>query len=160
MLRLPRLLILFVLVWCGVSATTARAQDANDRSPSFSVATDHVFTTKERAALMLTYRQLDHLDFRVYRINDSYAFFEKLRDPHQLGSEEPLVPQEQTWLERIAGWKANWRSEIRSFAKLQVSWDYRVARHEQRDKQQVVLRQALNVNSFAQVPLLNASQLV
>jgi uncharacterized protein YfaS (alpha-2-macroglobulin family) len=141
-------------------AATANAQTGNDATPSFSLATSHVFNTRERPSISLTYRRVDRLDFRVYRINDTFAFFEKLRDPHQLGSEDPVVPQEQTWLERIAAWKGERRADIRSFIRRQMSPQYRRVRHEQQDTQEVVLRQTLNVNSFAQVPVLNASQLV
>jgi alpha-2-macroglobulin len=129
-------------------------------TPAFSLATSHVFTTKERPAIALTHRRVDHLDFRVYRVDDSFKFFEQLRDAHELGSEEPVVPQEQTWLERIAAWKAARRGEVRTFLRRQFSSGYRRARTRQRDQQQVVLRRTLNVNTFAQVPVLNASQLV
>lgn len=141
------------------SGVGLRAQETAT-SPAFSVATSHVFNTRERQTISLTYRQVNHLDFRVYRVNDAFAFFAGLRDPHQLGSDEPIVPQEQTWLERIARWKAARRSNIRDFLRHQLSPDYRAVRHERQNQQQVVLRQALDVNSFAQVPLLNASQLV
>jgi hypothetical protein len=103
---------------------------------------------------------VDHLDFRVYRVNDAFAFFAKLRDLHQLGSEEPVVPQERTLLERIADWKAAWRREARSFVRRQFSHRYRAARNEQVNRQQMAQRRTTNVNTFAQVPLLNRSQLV
>ena len=155
---------LFRLLLCvttALLALTATSQAQSDtQTPAFSVATSHVFNTKERPSLSLTYRRVDHLDFRVYRVNDAFAFFEKLRDPHQLGSEEPVVSQERTWLERIAAWKATRRSEVRGFLRRQLSPEYRTVRHEQQDTAVVVLRQTLNVNSFAQVPVLNASQLV
>ena len=147
-----------VMLWLLVFAGAAAAQEAT--APAFTVSTSHVFNTKESPAIALTHRQIDHLDFRVYRVNDAFAFFEKLRDPHQLGSEEPIVPQERTLLERIAIWKAARRSDIRDFLRGQVTREYRTARHERRDKEEVVLRRALNVNTFAQVPLLNPSQLV
>lgn len=142
-----------------LGATDLHAQ-AEDTTPSFTVATSHVFNTRERPSITLVYRRVDHLDFRVYRVNDTFAFFEKLRDPHQLGSEAPVVPQERTWLERIAGWKATRRADVRAFARRQLSREYRMARREQVDTQEVVLRRTVNVNTFAQVPVLNASQLV
>src|SRR5262249_27722403 len=61
---------------------------------------------------------------------------------------------------RVADWKANWRWQIRNFFRSQFSWDYRRARQQQMDQQTVVQRRTTNVNSFAQVPLLNPSQLV
>lgn len=112
-----------ILVAALMAATTPlRAQDDSAR-PAFSLATSHIFTTKEPPALTLTHRQVDHLDFRVYRVNDTFGFFEKLRDAHELGSEDPVVPQEQTWLERIADWKAERRSELRMFVRRQFSPD-------------------------------------
>ncbi|MGE3958739.1 MAG: alpha-2-macroglobulin [Vicinamibacterales bacterium] len=152
----PALVTLLLSVPAGVSAQT----DAAPAAPAFSVATSHIFTTKEPPAITLTHRQVDHLDFRVYRVNDPFAFFARLRDAHELGSEEPVVAQEQTWLERIAAWKSARRAEVRSFVRRQFTADYRRARNARQDRQQVVLRRALNVNTFAQVPLLNASQLV
>src|ERR1700674_569763 len=97
--RLP-----FACVLLGVASITLHAQapDTDNTTPSFTLATSHVFKTRERPAITLIYRRVDHLDFRVYRVNDAFGFFEKLRDPHHLGSTAPVVPQERTWLERIA----------------------------------------------------------
>lgn len=159
MLRPSDRLLSLAILWLLSSVGAVHAQD-NDATPAFSVSTSHIFNTRERPSIGLTYRRVDHLDFRVYRVGDAFTFFEKLRDPHQLGSEEPIVPQERTWLERIASWKAERRSDVRGFLRRQLSTDYRRARNQQRDSQEVVMRQTLNVNSFAQVPLLNASQLV
>ncbi|MFN7983706.1 MAG: MG2 domain-containing protein [Vicinamibacterales bacterium] len=151
-------LVFAALTMC-LTALPAHAQ-STPTTPAFSLATSHIYSTKESPAFSLTHRGVDHLDFRVYRVNDAFAFFEKLRDAHELGSEEPVVPQERTLLERIAAWKSERRSDVRGFIRRQFSPEYRHVRNQQQDQQQVVLRQTLNVNSFAQVPLLNASQLV
>jgi uncharacterized protein YfaS (alpha-2-macroglobulin family) len=143
-----------VMIAAGVSAQETTA------TPAFSLATSHVFTSRESPVVSLTHRQVDHLDFRVYKVNDTFAFFEKLRDAHELGSEEPVVEQERTLLERIAAWKAARRGDAQSFIRGQFSPQYRMARNVRRDRQQVVQRRTLNVNNFAQVPLLNPSQLV
>jgi len=151
------------LVWmCALWLTLAVSGSAQepDATPAFSIASSHVFNTRERATISLTYRRVERLDFRVYRVSDPFAFFAKLRDPHQLGSETPVVPQERTWLERIAFWKARRRSDVRAFVRAQFTHEYRQARRAQQDAQQVVQRQTINASSFAQVPLLNASQLV
>jgi alpha-2-macroglobulin len=132
----------------------------SDNLPSFTLAASHNFSTHERPAITLIYRGVESLDFRIYKVNDSFAFFEKLRDAHHLGGEKPIVPQERTWLERIALWKADRRSEVRQFVRRQFSPEYRKARLERADVHEVVQRRTVNVNSFAQVPLLNASQLV
>lgn len=139
-------------------AAPAHAQE--ETKPAFSIATSHIFTTKETPELSLTHRQVNHLDFRVYRVDDTFAFFERLKDAHELGSDEPVVEQEQTWLERIAAWKAARRSEIRGVIRRQFSPKYRQVRNESKAAEQIVLRRALDVNTFAQVPLLNQSQLV
>jgi uncharacterized protein YfaS (alpha-2-macroglobulin family) len=153
--------IVFVLLSLAAVASPPRAAAQNaETTPAFSIATSHVFNSKEHPSITLTHRRVDHLDFRVYRVNDAFAFFEKLRDAHTLGSEKPVVPQEQTWLERIAAWKASRRSDLRSFVRRQFSPEYRHQRSVRADAEQVVLRRTLNANSFAQVPLLNASQLV
>src|SRR4029453_8362004 len=142
-------------------ANPAAAQSGNSQSrASFSLSSSRVATTHESPAIYLTYRRLDHLDFRIYRVSNPVAFLAGLKDPHQLGSEEPLVDQEPTTLERIADWKADWRSRIRSFFRAQFTHDYRQARRQQLDRNAVVLRRTINVNSFAQVPLLNRSLLV
>ena len=93
---------------------SAQPADQGD-TPAFSLWSSQIYTTTEQPAFSLTYRGLDHLDFRVYRVSDPLAFFSSLRDPHQLGSEKPVVPQERTWIERLAVWKAGQRAELWSF---------------------------------------------
>ncbi len=136
------------------------AAQAEDDSPAFSLWSSEIFTTRDSPSFSLNFRRVDHLDFRIYRVEDPLKFFAGLRDPHQLGSEKPVVPQERTWLERIAEWKAEQRDSIREFVRRQFSADYRHQRRLRQDKQQVSLRQTQQFNSFAQVPLLNASHLV
>src|ERR1700687_1613526 len=133
---------------------------APDNSPSFTLASSRNFNPRERPSITLIYRGVETLAFRVYKVSDSFAFFEKLRDPHHLGGEKPIVPQERTWLERIAQWKSDRRGDVRRFARGQLSVEYRRGRRGQDDVREVVQRRTVNVNSFAQVPVLNASQLV
>ena len=94
-----------------------------------------MFTTRDSASFNLTFRHLTQLDFRVYRVRDPFTFFAGLRDPHQLGSEERPVPQERSWIERIADWKAASAEKIRAFFRDQVSADYRVQRRATRDRE-------------------------
>jgi alpha-2-macroglobulin len=147
-----------VLGMAGPSQAQPRA-DA-DTQPAFSVASSHISTTRERPVVDLLFRRVSSLDFRVYRVNDPLRFFAGLRDPHALGSEAPLVPQERTLLERIARWKAAHRQRILSFVRGQFSHPYRVARRESAARGQIALRQPLEYRQFAQVPLLNRAQLV
>ena len=158
---MKRLCVLFLLalVWFEPARLAAQAPDQN-AGPAFNVWSSQIYLTKDQPAFSLTYQNVDHLDFRVYRVSDPLAFFAGLRDPHQLGSEKPVVPQEQTWLERIARWKASRRAETRMFLRAQVSHAYRLKQREAQDKEKVAQRQTLQYNTFAQVPLLNRSRLV
>lgn len=150
------LLVLFLCLGTPVLGQEAEPQ----RRAGFSLASSEIFTTRERAQVWLTFQDVDHLDFRVYRVQDPIAFFEGLQDPHVLGSPEPVVPQEETWLERIARWKATRRGEIRDFLRRQVSLEQRQARRARLDRAAVQQRQVLRYNAFAQVPLLNRERLV
>lgn len=140
---------------------TARAQDqASDERPAFSLSTSEVFTTRDAPNFYLTFRRMAQLDFRVYKVRDPFAFFEGLDDPHSLGTGESDVKQERTLLERFADWKRGQRQRLRSFARSQASHGYRVTRRAATDKVEVAQRVVLNANTFAQVPLLNADQVV
>ncbi len=158
MKRLPAL-VLSVLIGFTPARLAAQALDQN-AAPAFNVWSSQIFLTTDQPAFSLTYQNVDHLDFRVYRVADPLAFFASLRDPHQLGSEKPVVPQERTWIERIALWKASRRAEIRMFLRAQVSHAYRLKQREAQDKEKVAQRRTLQYNTFAQVPLLNAARLV
>ncbi len=153
--------LLAVATCCASRAVLAQTTEtAGSTRAAFSLSSSRIVTSRETPAIYLTYRRLDHLDFRVYRVKDPVAFLGALKDPHQLGSEEPLVDQEPTTLERIANWKADCRDRIQSFFRAQFTREYRLTRRQQIDRQAVVLRRTVKVNAFAQVPLLNPSQLV
>ena len=130
-IRLAHVILAASAIAASLRATPSAAQP-DESSPStraaFSLSSSRIATSRETPAIYLTYRRLDHLDFRVYRVNDPVTFLAGLKDPHQLGSEEPLVDQEPTTLERIADWKADWRYRIRSFFRAQFTHDYRQAR--------------------------------
>ncbi|HEX8026950.1 MAG TPA: MG2 domain-containing protein [Vicinamibacterales bacterium] len=146
-----------MLAWV-VSTSAALAQD--ESRPAFSLSTSEVFTTREAPNFYLTFRRLEHLDFRVYKVRDPFAFFSGLDDPHQLGSSEAEVEQERTWIERLADWKREQRQGMRRFARSQASHEYRAARRSANDQAEVSQRVVLNASTFAQVPLLNADQVV
>jgi uncharacterized protein YfaS (alpha-2-macroglobulin family) len=147
---------LFVL---GYFSSPLSAQEGEER-PAFSLSTSEVFTTRDAPNFYLTFRRIPHLDFRVYKVRDPFAFFAGLDDPHQLGSGDATVEQEKTWLERFADWKRRQRQSVRQFARAQASREYRVARRAVSDQAEVSQRVVLNANTFAQVPLLNPDQVV
>jgi uncharacterized protein YfaS (alpha-2-macroglobulin family) len=106
---------------------------------------------------------VDALEFRIYRVNDPVKFMENLREPHSFGPEAALLgPEkidERTWLEKFHDWKASlWRS-IRDFFRYQFSGD---ARRALRVRQSSLKRRSRIVSEaeFAQIPILNQSQLV
>src|SRR6266508_1002599 len=144
----PLLACLFLLA----AACQAHAQTDGDRQ-EFSLASRQVFTTKDNAAIDLDFQAIDHLDFRVYRVKDPRAFFARLKDAHQFGSPEPVVPQEQTWLERIAAWKAEQRSDLRESLRRMMSPAYRIERRKRLDQATVSTRRTVQYSTFAQVPL-------
>ncbi|HEY3380903.1 MAG TPA: MG2 domain-containing protein [Vicinamibacterales bacterium] len=150
-----------VLIALLVSSGPATAQtEAADTRPAFSLSSGHIATTRERPEVALLFRRVRSLDFRVYRVQDPLKFFAGLRDPHVLGSEAPIVAQEQTVLERIARWKADQRDAVLTFLRRQLSHDYRQKRRETAARAQIALRQPIDVRQFSQVPVLNSSQLV
>jgi hypothetical protein len=155
-----RALLRAAVLLCVALAPAPASAQAPDASPAFSLASDHIFASRERPTVRLMFRRVPALDFRIYRVRDPLEFFARLRDPHVLGSEKPLVPQERTWLERLAIWKSGARDAVRTFLRSQLSHQYRHARNEAADRQQVQLRRVVAARTFTQVPLLNPSQLV
>lgn len=160
-LQLPSFAALtLALLACTALPTLAGEAQDSARQPAFSLSSSRISSTREQPSIMLTFRQLDHLDFRVYKVRDPMTFFAGLRDPHVLGSEQVEVPHEETWIERISGWKARARSAARSFARRQLSPAYRQERRARTESRQVVVRQTVAYRDYAQVPLLNPSQVV
>ena len=127
---------LFVaLAILAIPAGAPAQPEAPAEGPAFSLHSSRVATTRERPQIRLVFRQVRSLDFRVYRVNDAFAFFERLDDLHVLGSPEPEVPSEPTVIERISAWKASARARILAFLRLQFSLEYRRARANMRCSQ-------------------------
>ncbi len=155
--RTPSLVCLVALLaW----ASPSWSQTADEAQSAFMLSSGETFTSRDTPSFYLTFQNLRQLDFRVYRVRDAVTFFAGLDNPHQLGSEEPFVPTEPTWLERVTTWKRGRRGEVRAFLRRQVSGEYLQQRRASGDRAVVSQRVALNQATFAQVPLLNPSQLV
>ncbi|MDH4064479.1 MAG: MG2 domain-containing protein, partial [Acidobacteriota bacterium] len=154
------------LVLFALGPALALAQPSESRAdaamrPAFSLSTSQAFTTRDAPYVFLTFRQLQQLDVRVYKVRDPFAFFGGLTDPHQFGTGESYpVAQERSWIERLSEWKRRQRSTLRTLARAQLSQRYRAQRRAQTDRAMTAQRVQLNVNTFAQVPLLNPDQLV
>ena len=156
MVTQPRLRLVraAAFLWCFALIAAPGATQSRDRDPgpAFSLASHHIFSTREHPSFTLTFTRLSYLDVRVYRVRDPLEFFARLRDPHVL--------QERTWLERVATWKADMRDRLRAFVRAQFSPAYRQARLAVIDRQRVQLRRTIRYTTFTQAPLLNPSQLV
>ncbi|HLY60330.1 MAG TPA: MG2 domain-containing protein [Terriglobia bacterium] len=141
----------------------ARGQDEGNTTPStepfFSVSSRQTYAPSQNPNVSIEFRQVDHLDFRIYRVNDPVQFFAKLKDAHSFGSMKEELAREKTWLERLHDWKRTWQETIREFLRSQISWETRTQRHSAQVAKKVT-RIPLDITSYAQVPLLNRQQLV
>lgn len=139
------------------------AGPAGGQTATFNLSTNQTFSSSEQPKIHLYTRNVDALEFRIYRINDPVKFMTNLRDMHSFGHEGGLLPTEQiderTWLEKFHDWKAHLWNTIREFFRHQFSHH---ARTQIRAHQSSIERHSRIVSEaeFAQVPILNRSQLV
>jgi uncharacterized protein YfaS (alpha-2-macroglobulin family) len=136
------------------------AQEPESREPFFAVSSQQTYAPSQEPKIWLTFRQVDRLDFRIYRVKDPVQFFSKLRDAHHFGSEKTELARERTWLERFHAWKRDLRLAIRDFFRQQLRFETRARYTASRVREQKLKRIPLDVTSYAQVPLLNREQLV
>jgi alpha-2-macroglobulin len=132
---------------------------ADEPQPYFSLSSDRTFMPGEKVTIHLYARNVDALEFRIYRVKDPIAFFEKLNGAHSFGEHTEEAPiNEKTLIERYHDWKRSlWRA-IREFFRSQFSAPSRAhIRESQGEARKTKLGSAA---MFAQVPLINSSQLV
>ncbi|MGA3324007.1 MAG: MG2 domain-containing protein [Terriglobia bacterium] len=149
---------LFVGVLSALPAAFAQEGTASTE-PSFSVSSRQTYAPSQQPQIWISFRQVDHLDFRVYRVKDPVQFFSKLKDAHSFGSEKAELAREKTWLERFHEWKRDLRASIRDFFRSQLRFETRWEYHSSRVQERRLQRIPLDVTSYAQVPLLNRQQL-
>lgn len=146
---IPALLLLIFLVPAGGQRPGAY----------FSVSTNKTFLPGEKIGIRVYSTDVSSLEFRVYKVRDPLAFFERLDSVHEFGHETPEEDVETpTLLERFHDWKHHTWTDIRDFFRTQFSSR---SRAQIREAQGAALK--TNIGSaavFAQVPLLNSSQLV
>jgi hypothetical protein len=134
---------------------------AREKKIYFSVTTSKTFRPNEKPKIQLYAHDVDVLEFRVYRVQDPLAFFQKLDDVHRFGPQWSPAErvEERTWLERFHDWKMSWWRAIRDFFRGQFSAD---ARAEIRERHSGgTQRTAISgITGFAAVPILNSRQLV
>lgn len=151
--------LLFAVSLLLFSALPVSAKDA---PRSFSLSTSRTFAPGESVKIQLMARNVPELEFRVYKVRDAQKFFAGLKDLHSFG-EQSYAPAEQvdqeTWIERIHDFKAHLWWLVRHFFRGQFTDD---ARDTFREDQGKLGRRSRVVGAaqFAQIPILNPSQLV
>ena len=92
---------------------------------SFSLSTSRTFSPSEKPSIHLYARNVDELEFRIYKVQDPEKFLTGLKDLHSFGSGTPWGPKEQiderTWLEKFHDWKHHYWFLIREFFRGQFS---------------------------------------
>jgi len=159
-LRKPLLSASSLLFFALAAAVPSAAKDA---PRSFSLSTTRTFAPGETVKIQLLARNVPSLEFRVYKVNDAEKFFGGLKDLHSFGvtSHAPAEQIDQkTWLERIHDFKADLWWRVRHFFRSQFTDDARDTFREGQGKLGKRSTVVGAVAEFAQVPLLNASQLV
>jgi uncharacterized protein YfaS (alpha-2-macroglobulin family) len=149
-----------LLLSLAAAMTPARAQEPESTEPFFTVSSQQTYSPSQEPRIWIHFRQVDRLDFRIYRVKDPVAFFAKLRDAHSFGSEKQELAREKTWLERFHEWKRDLRLAIRDFFRFQLRYATRARFRSARVREQKLKRLPLDVTAYAQVPLLNRQQLV
>jgi alpha-2-macroglobulin len=146
-----------------VAMATALPAFAKDAPRSFSLSTSRTFAPGESVKIQLLARNVPALEFRVYKVRDEQKFFAGLKDVHSFGGAESSSPEEKiderTWIERLHDYKAHLWFEVRHFFRGQFTDD---ARDSFRERQASLGKRSkvVGATEFAQIPLLNESQLV
>jgi uncharacterized protein YfaS (alpha-2-macroglobulin family) len=138
------------------------AAAATDAPRSFSLSTNRTFAPGESVKIQLFARNVPALEFRVYKVKNAEKFFAGLKDVHSFGvksySPSEDIDQE-TWIERLHDFKVNLWTTVRRFFRGQFTDE---ARDSFRENQAKLGKrsQVVGATEFAQIPLLNDSQLV
>src|SRR5947209_19277722 len=153
--QITHLPILRVLVFLAVLLLPVLVHAAE---PYFSVSTDRTFMPGEKATVHLYTRDIQALEFRLYRVNDPTLFFENLGAVLGSGNTSPKEQiDEKTWIERFHDWKHGIWVDIRNFFRSQFSAHSRTLI---RESQGEASKSRTPATMFAQMPLLNSNQLV
>ncbi|MDT7542190.1 MAG: alpha-2-macroglobulin [Acidobacteriota bacterium] len=137
--------------------------------PFFSLLTNRSYGTNERARLWLNYRDIDAVDFRVYRVNDPAKFFHQLENPHQFGEDEDssfesyFRKRNPFFLEKVHAFKMAFYTWARDYFRSQLKNSSRRTFNQNfrnPDEEFESQRTPLNVADYARVPLLNPDQMV
>src|SRR5713226_4362512 len=134
--------------------------------PYFSLTTNRTYSPNETARLWASYRNIDHLDFRVYRVKDPNKFFKQLDDPHEMGEKEKEAVAQGyggrvSILERTHALKISLFSAVKDYVRSHLLKEHRETFNQKFRKEQTPEQTPLNVaTDYARVPLLNPEQKV
>jgi alpha-2-macroglobulin len=142
-------------------ATLALAPLGGAQSPNayFSLSTTKTYLPGEKVGVQVYSTNVEALEFRVYKVKDPVTFFERLDNVHQFGrvSHHEEIDK-RTFLEKFHDWKHDLWVAIRDFVRMQFS---RRSRAQIRESRSEARKSKANVaDVFAQVPVLNSSQLI
>jgi uncharacterized protein YfaS (alpha-2-macroglobulin family) len=116
----------------------------------------------EKPEVALYSHNVRELEFRVYRVKDPIKFFSQLQELHSFGGRGPTLPrQPHTWLEKFHAWKHSIWAWIRDIVRAQFSVENRhQIRLRRLGETEKPKKQGPQVETFAQVPVLNQQQVV
>lgn len=149
-------LALLALVFLAQSAA------AKGAPRSFSLSTTRTFAPGESVKVQLLAHNVQSLEFRVYKVNNAEKFYAGLKDLHSFGVESQSPSEridERTWIERLHDFKGHVWWMVRRFFRGQFTDG---ARDSFREQQASLGKRSrvVGATEFAQIPLLNESQLV
>ena len=153
---------LFTTLLGLAGAAVAVPAAAKDAPRSFSLSTSRTFAPGESVKIQLLERNVPELEFRVYKVNDAQKFFAGLKDMHSFGEQNYAPPEQidrRTFVERMHDFKAHLWWLVRHFFRGQFTDAARDTFREQQSKLGKRSR-IVGATQFAQIPLLNSSQLV
>ena len=138
---------------------------AASTKPYFTLTTNRTYSPNETTRLWASYRNVDYLDFRVYRVKDPVKFFKQLDNPHQMGEEEKAQIAQGygsriSLLERTHRLKISLFSTIKDYVRTHLLKQHRETFNEKFRKEKEPTQTPLNVADYARVPLLNPDQKV
>jgi hypothetical protein len=144
-------------------AVGSAAHGADKAAPrSFSLSTSRTFAPGESVKIQLIARNVPELEFRVYKVRDPQKFFSGLKDLHSFGTQSNAPSEkidERTFVERMHDLKGHLWFLVRHFFRSQFTDEARDSFREQQAKLGKRTR-VVGATQFAQIPLLNESQLV
>ncbi|HKU75573.1 MAG TPA: MG2 domain-containing protein [Pyrinomonadaceae bacterium] len=133
--------------------------------PYFSLTTNRSYSPNESARLWASYQNIDHLDFRIYRVMDPNQFFKQLEDPHEMGEKEKVEIAQGygarlSLLERTRSLKTSLFGTVKEYVRTHLQRQHRETFNQKFRKEPPAERTPLNVADYARVPLLNPDQKV